>query len=254
MDQEVSQAVPPGLPEWLDRALSREEIDRIEIAVKSAEKKTSAEIVPMIVHRSTLKATGDRILFWISFGVLGIGGAVGLSLSGGLDEALLDRVLEAFGIWPSEAAFLWLALLAEAFVALVAFGISWVFAKWVSQFDRAHRFVFPTGDLTLEAEHRAQSEFYSSDLRSTSGRNGILLFVSMLERRAVILADKAIIEKIDPSTWTETLSRLLSDLGNGEMGRGYVDAIDSIAKRLEGQFPAQPNDRDELSNRLRIEE
>ncbi len=242
------------LPLWLDTELSDEEVDRIEAAVKAAEKRTSAEIVPMIVHRSTLKATGDRILFWISFGILGIGGAVGLSLAGGLDEALLDRVLQAVGIWPSEAAFLWLAVLAETVVAIAAFLIAWIFAKWVSQFDGAHRFVFPNDDLTLEAEHRAQCEFYSSDLRSTEGRNGILLFVSMLEHRAVILADKAIIEKIEASTWSETLAKLLAAIGNGEMGRGYVDAIDSIAKKLEPHFPLQAGDKDELSNRLRIEE
>lgn len=242
------------IPAWLSSFLKPDETDRIEAAVKSAEKRTSAEIVPMVVHRSTLKATGDRILFWICFGFLGVGGAVGFAVMGGLDEALLDRWIEMIGLWPSEAMYSTLALVAETVVALIAFGVAWIVSKFLSRFDAIQRVVFPHEDLTLEAEHRAQSEFFSSDLRSTSGRTGVLLFVSMLEHRAVILADEAIIGKFDASAWKETLDRLIEAIRRGEMARGYIEAIDSIAARLETAFPPAANDRDELSNRLRIEE
>lgn len=242
------------IPSWLSGFLKTEDTDRIEAAVKAAEKRTSAEIVPMVVHRSTLKATGDRILFWICFGFLGVGGAVGFAVMGGLDEALLDRWIEALGLWPSETTYSAMALAAETVVALFAFAVAWGVAKVLSRFDSIQRIVFPHEDLTLEAEHRAQSEFFSSDLRSTSGRTGVLLFVSMLEHRAVILADEAIIKKFEASAWKETLDRLIEAIRRGEMARGYTEAIDSIATRLETAFPPMAGDRDELSNRLRIEE
>lgn len=242
------------IPWWLSSFLKTEDADRIEAAVKAAEKRTSAEIVPMVVHRSTLKATGDRILFWICFGFLGVGGAVGFAVMGGLDEALLDRWIEALGLWPSETTYATMALAAETVVALLAFAVAWGVAKFLSRFDSIQRIVFPHEDLTLEAEHRAQSEFFASDLRSTSGRTGVLLFVSMLEHRAVILADEAIIKKFEASAWKETLDRLIEAIRRGEMARGYTEAIESIATRLEPVFPPSANDRDELSNRLRIEE
>jgi putative membrane protein len=117
-----------------------------------------------------------------------------------------------------------------------------------------HRLAFPPSDLALEAEHRAQAEFYASDLRSTTGRTGVLLFVSMLERRAVILADEAIIAKFEKTTWTDTLSALLQAIRNGEMGKGYVVAIESIGRQLQQHFPLAHDDRDELANTLRISE
>lgn len=242
------------IPEWLEMALSAEEIDRIEAAIKKAEAKTSAEIVPMIVHRSTLKATGDRILFWICFGFWGVGGAVSLSLLGGLDEALLDKIIGFLGLWPSPKTHMVMATAAEGLVALTAFVLAWIASSWLSGFDRMHRLVFPVGDLTLEAEHRAQAEFHASDLRATTGKTGILLFVSMLEHRAVILADEAIVAKLDPNTWTETLSTLLGSIRNGEMGKGYIIAIESMGKQLQQHFPRAKDDNNELANRLRISE
>lgn len=246
----MSSSVPP----WLEASLSREEISRIEQAVKDAELRTSAEIVPMIVHRSTLKATGDRILFWICFGILGVGGAVSLSLMGGLDEALLDRFIDYMGLWPTAGLHLTLASAAELAVALAAFGIAWAAAWFFSRFDRAHRFVFPKRDLAIEAEHRAQAEFFASDLRSTTGRTGVLLFVSMLERRAVILADEAIVAKFAPATWTDVLASLVGAIRNGQMGSGYTMAIKTIGEHLERHFPIASDDKNELSNKLRISE
>ena len=147
-----------------------------------------------------------------------------------------------------------LAAAAEFLVALTAFVLAWIASNMLSGYDRMHRLAFPAGDLTLEAEHRAQAEFHASDLRSTSGRTGILLFVSMLEHRAVILADEAIIAKLDPNTWTETLSTLLASIRNGEMGKGYIIAIESIGKQLQQHFPRVKDDNNELTNRLRISE
>lgn len=242
------------LPIWLEDSLSLEEVGRIEAAVKTAEKKTSAEIVPMIVHRSTLKATGDRILFWICFGLFGVTGAMGLSLIGGLDEAILDRVLTSLGLWPSTDLHTALAIAAEVVVGAVAFLMAWLLSRWLSGFDAAHRFVFPVSDQTLEAEHRAELEFFASDIRSTKSRSGVLLFVSMLEHRAVILADQAVIDKVDPKLWTETLTRLLGAIRNGQMGQGYVDAVGAMAKVLEPLFPVKLDDRNELEDRLRIAE
>lgn len=242
------------IPKWLEHALSEEETVRIEAAVKDAESKTSAEIVPMIVHRSTLKATGDRIVFWISFGLLGVSGAISLSLLGGLDEALLDRIVSALGVWPSREMHVALSLAVETLVAALAFLVAWLVAKFCSNSDAVHRRVFPSRDLALETEHRAQNEFYSSDMRSTVGHTGVLLMVSMLERRAVILADAAIAAKFAPATWTNVLNDLLAAIREGRMADGYVAAIRAIGHELEKQFPILPGDTNELSNRLRIEE
>lgn len=240
------------IPHWLSSSLTQADANRIEDAVKRAELVTSAEIVPMIVHRSTLKATGDRIVFWISFALFGVGGAASLSLFGGLDEALLDRVIGAMGLWPSSETHLILSIVAEVIVATLAFAVSWLVAKYASRSDAIHRRVFPASDLALEAEHRAQHEFFSSDLRATAGQTGVLLMVSMLEHRAVILADEKVVAKFKPEAWTKTLNDLLGSIREGKMADGYVNAVVSLGDELSKHFPAKKNEHDELSNRLRI--
>ncbi|MDX9731671.1 MAG: hypothetical protein RBT63_07870 [Bdellovibrionales bacterium] len=242
------------IPAWLVGALSVEDMNRIEAAVKKIERRTSAEIVPMVVHRSTMRATGNRILFWISFALVGVLGATWLAGAGGVDDAIVQKSISFLGIWPTSATHMWMMLFAELLVVLFAFGFAWTFSSWVSRYDWAHRAVLPFEDQVLEAEHRAEAEFHSSDVRSTSGRSGVLLFVSMLEHRAILLADQAIAERLPEAVWVEALSKLLAGIKSGEMGTGFVEALDEIGEILAFHFPAdtgEPN-RNELSDRLRI--
>jgi putative membrane protein len=242
------------LPEWIGEFLSYEEAERIEDAVRDVEQRTSAEIVPMIVRRSTMKATGDRIIFWICFGLFGVGGATWLAFAGGVDEALLSQIIERLGLWPAEWVYRLLAALAETLVAGVMFLIAWFVAQQISGLDWLHRFVFPPRDQALQVEHRAQAEFFASDLRSTSGRTGVLVFVSLLEHRAVILADEAISSKLDREVWKSTLETLVKAIANGEMARGYVASVGIIGRMLEPLFPPGDRNPNELEDRLRIKE
>lgn len=242
------------LPDWIGEYLSYEEAERIEEAVKEVEKKTSAEIVPMIVRRSTMKATGERMIFWICFGLLGVGGATWFAFVGGVDEALLSRVIERLGLWPSEWMYRAMAGVAETAVAGAMFLLAWFVAGQIADVDWLHRLVFPPRDQALQVEHRAQAEFFASDLRSTSGRTGVLVFVSLLEHRAVILADEAIASKLDREVWKSTLETLVKATANGEMARGYIASVSIIGRLLEPLFPPCERNPNELEDRLRIKE
>ncbi|MBN8541949.1 MAG: hypothetical protein J0L82_16270 [Deltaproteobacteria bacterium] len=242
------------LPDWIGEYLSYEEAERIENAVMEVERKTSAEIVPMIVRRSTMKATGDRMIFWICFGIFGIGGATWFAFVGGIDEVLLGKLIEKFGLWPNEWMYRILAGLAETIVAGAMFLVSWFVAGFFADLDWVHRLVFPPRDQALQVEHRAQAEFFASDLRSTSGKTGVLIFISLLEHRAVILADEAISTKLDKEVWKSTLETLVKAIANGEMARGYAATVGIVGRLLEPHFPVAETNHNELSDRLRIKE
>ena len=112
------------------------------------------------------------------------------------------------------------------------------------------RFLVPTREQILRVDHRAELEFYRSRIQQTSGHTGILLFVSLAERRAVVLADKGISHKLPQETWDDVLKILLNGFKKQDVGGGFSLAIARCAEILGEHFPRKADDRDELANRL----
>jgi len=85
----------------------------------------------------------------------------------------------------------------------------------------------------------------------TRERTGILLYVSLLEHRVEVLADRGIHERVEPGTWDGVVARVLDGIRTGRAEAGLVDAITHCGELLAQHFPVQPDDSDELPNRLR---
>jgi putative membrane protein len=116
------------------------------------------------------------------------------------------------------------------------------------------RWLTTAGDRALQAGMRAEVEFYEHGLQHTAGGTGILLFVSLMERRAVVLADKSISDLLPAETWNEVIELLLSGLRKGDLAAGFVKAIERCGEILARHFPRQGSDNDELRNALVIKE
>ena len=58
---------------------------------------------------------------------------------------------------------------------------------------------------------RAEACFKIGAERRTHGRTGILIYVSLAEHRAEIVADAAIAGKVSPEVWGEAMAALLPD-------------------------------------------
>ncbi|WP_375464747.1 TPM domain-containing protein [uncultured Methylobacterium sp.] len=96
----------------------------------------------------------------------------------------------------------------------------------------------------------ARLAFWSRGLSRTRGRTGVLLYLSMAERHAEIVADDGVLARIGPDSWSATLSELLAALRAGEVEGGLVRAVDCIGADLARHLPAGPDDPDELPNRV----
>src|SRR3546814_7755650 len=59
----------------------------------------------------------------------------------------------------------------------------------------------------------------------TIGRTGLLLYVSLREHRADIVADEAIAAKVAPAVWGEAMAALVERIAAGEPGAGMAEAI-----------------------------
>ena len=109
-------------------------------------------------------------------------------------------------------------------------------------------------DQAQQVDMRAQIEFYESNIHKTAGDTGVLLLVSLMEHRAVVLADEAIDEKVPYETWEEVIRVMIDGIKKGHVGLGLAAAIERCGEILAEEFPIAEDDENELRDHLIIKE
>lgn len=212
-----------------DRFFSQADLDAIQAAVREAEARTSGEIVPYVVERSDEYPTTA----WK-------GAALG-ALLGPMVALAIHRWTDVWG-WPLG---LWIALPAPLggaigyLLALIA-----PVRRWMA------------GEHTLDARarRRAAVAFLDQEVFRTRDRTGILLFVSLFERRVVLLADSGIHQKVEEGAWEAITGRLAQGIRSGRPAPALIEAIRACGELLERHgVERRAEDVDELSNELRRE-
>ncbi len=192
---------------------------RIERAVQDAERSTSGEIVPMVVDRSHdyagVRAAAAALCAFA-------GGVVVLA-------APLDPLL-------------WLPP-----VQLVVFVGAWL----LSDRRALLRLILPTGRCAEMVDRAAGLAFLEEGLTETRDRTGILIYVSLLEHRVEVLADRGINSVVEPGTWDGVVDTVLAGIRERRAEEGLADAIAQCGELLAQRFPPRADDTDELANRLR---
>lgn len=202
--------------------LSAEELRTLADAVTAAEKKTSGELRLMIVDRSS--AAPHAFI-------------------------LLSALISSLGL-ASLWVFRYSVLLHEhagwsfAVVMLLSVGLGWVLARipFVQRgltFDRAEQVLA-----------RAEIEFYREGLTGTAGATGILIFLSLFERQAVVLGDRAIAEKLKPDTWRDVVDKVIEGAKSGQWLARLEEAIGMCGNILNTHFPIRAGDKNELPNHV----
>jgi putative membrane protein len=100
------------------------------------------------------------------------------------------------------------------------------------------------------AHRRALEQFLAQNLHTTPGRTGVLIFVSVAERYAEIVADAEINRHVPVETWTAIVGDLTSHIGQGEAATGFLHTIQAVGKLLADHFPPSSEGRDTLPNHL----
>src|SRR5947209_2862824 len=213
-----------------DRFFSEADREAIRAAVREAESRTSGEIVPYVVDRSDEYASAA----WK-------GAALGALLAPMVALAI-DRWTNVWGI---PLAY-WIALPAPAggAVAYLATVLLPPVRRWL------------TGAHGLEARvrGRAAAAFLEQEVFRTADRTGILLFVSLFERRVALLADSGIHQKVGEGQGAGITGGLAGESRHGRPGPALVEAIRACGEVLaRHRVEIRPDDRDELSDELRRE-
>ncbi len=215
-------------PKWLKNYISAAEHEQIETAVKQAETKTAGEVVPMVVRRSSTVGHVPIILLFAF--------------------SLLFFVFD-IDYWQTE----WIALPHWLLIIIDLFALV-LLVRVLSPLPWVERMLTPKDDQALQVEQRAINEFYNHRLDHTEHATGILIYVSLMEHRAVVLGDQAISKKIPQDKWQETVDRLLKGVKRKNLAQGFSEAIGLCGEILEEHFPIQPNDKNELRNQLIVKE
>ena len=214
------------------RLLTPDAHRRIADAVKAAEANTGGEIVVAVITESDDYASRE-MAFGIGLGVLAF--AVLAFLAAPLN-ALLDR-----WIWQESAALLPLAM------AAVSLGVGAV-GYSLAQIPAIDRIVVGKKAMADSVRKRALRHFVESAAYDTVDRTGVLLFVSALERRVELIADKGINDAVAPDTWDRIVSALVRGLKEGRREEAMETAVKEIGAVLADHVPRREDDENELDD------
>lgn len=217
-----------ALAHWIKSYLNDDSFQKIEKKIKEAESKTSGELVPVIVRKSSTVGHVPVILLFLF--------------------ALLFFVFDG-DYWQMEFFDLphWLLI-------VIDFLILAILVRLLSPLPFVERLLTSKIDQRMQVEQRAINEFHQLNIKDTKDSTGILIFVSLMEHQAVVLGDEAIAKKLRPETWQEVVDRLIQGIKEKDMAKGFCEAIDMSGELLSEHFPIQPDDTNELKNHLVIKE
>jgi len=200
--------------------LSPADTEAVHAALVEAERRTVGEVLPVVIERAD-PHPGAEWLAALSFLLVG------------------SSLLIAWLPWSHPA---WL-LLAQLAIGALGFGLARALPGLKRLFIAEER-------ATAVAEEQALQEFYRNGLHRTEAGTGVLLFVSLLERRAIVLADEGIHARVGPDFWSETDRAVLEGIRRGSLRDGLVAGIARVGERLAEHFPWRDGDRNEIPNRL----
>jgi putative membrane protein len=99
--------------------------------------------------------------------------------------------------------------------------------------------------------HRvAMEQFTIRGIARKKDRCGILIFVSLAERYARIIADEGIAAHVPQSEWQRAVDALVAHIRDGRIADGFVTAINVCGNELAAHFPRTETTRDELPDRI----
>jgi len=103
--------------------------------------------------------------------------------------------------------------------------------------------------LSVTAEQAVQ-EFHRLGLSATADRTGVLIFVSLLERRVVVLGDEGIDARVEENAWTGTTEAILAGIRAGSLREGLTAGVRRAGELLAQHVPRRDADRNELADHV----
>ena len=211
---------------------------RVTAAVHAAEGGTSGEIVTIGADHSDRYL--DVALWWSIFAAI-----LALSALAAFPDLIFARVEGLLGGWVDEWSRAEIVEMALALVILKFAGVR-LLMQWVP----LRLLLTPAIVKSRRVRRRAIRYFKVGAERRTVGKTGILIYLSLAERKAEIVADEAIHALVPQEAWGEAMADLIAGVREGRLADGMIAAVDDVGAILAKNFPRSAEDRNELPDRL----
>ncbi len=206
-------------------------------AVHAAEAGTSGEVVTIVADRSD--SYHDVALVYTAFAMVLV--PVLFAAWPTLPEAVLSLFTGGWAVpLPRE-------LMLITFVAMVTAAA----IIYVGMHFLPGRFFFtPRALRRRRVRKRAIDLFRVGTEARTIGRTGILIYLSLDERMAEIVADSAIHTAVPDAHWGDAMTALVAQVREGRIADGMIAAIGKVGTILSANLPRAADDANELPDRL----
>jgi putative membrane protein len=193
--------------------------EAVSAAIREAEQRTCGQLVCVLAHASS--AYAHIPILWAS--VLAL---------------LTPWPLIVFTQWSVERIFM---------TQLAVF----IVAGLVFSFMPLRMALVPKAVKRARAHRAALEQFVVRGITRTKNRSGVLIFVSLAEHYARIIADEGIAAKVGNAEWQLAIDALTAHMRDGRIAAGFAAAIEQCATVLAAHAPpdGSPN---QLPDRLYV--
>ncbi len=139
-------------------------------------------------------------------------------------------------------------------VQSAAVAVGFVLGSWLASTAHAlRRPLVPARELAEEVARAADHVFALAAVGMTSGRTGVLVYVSLFERRVVVLADRRTYDVLGAEGVDALRDIALERLRDGDVAGAFTATVEAAGERLKTRLPADvAANPDEISNKVLI--
>jgi putative membrane protein len=199
--------------------ITKEDHAAIAAAIRAAEQRTSGQIVCVLMRSSSE-------YFYV--------------------PVLWAALLALFTPWPLIMLTPW-SVQRIFLLQIVVFALAVLLLSW----PRLRIALVPRAVRRARAHRAAIEQFFAHRLTSTRDRTGVLIFVSLAERYARIIADEGIAAKVSNREWQEAIDALTAHMRDGRIAQGFIAAIERCGTVLAAHAPPT-GAGDELRDRIYV--
>ncbi len=210
--------------------------DRAQInqAVAQAEARTAAEFVPAVAYSSgRYDRPEDVVGLWL-----------GLLAMIVVWQFFPPPAIEP-GSWGNLSHFAYLAILIAMVVigffagAILADNVGWL-----------RRLFTPTTQMRDEVHARARQVFFDSRMHHTDTKAGVMIYISLFERMAAVVADRHVLEKLGQAELDALRDNLVTQLKTAHPRDALCHVLALAGEKLAAVLPRAADDVNELTDAL----
>lgn len=210
----------------------------VAAAVTEAESATSGEIVTVLADASD--GYTDVALLWAAGAAF-----TAMSVFAAFPEPFLNAWDATFAGWGHE----WTT--GQIASMVIALGLlKFLAVMLVQQWQPLKYALIPAPTKTIRVHDQAVRQFKVGAQARTTGHTGVLIYLSMREHRAEIVADESIAAQVPAEVWGEAMGDMLALIRKGAVAEGLAVGIRDVGFVLAQHFPRVSEDVNELPDRL----